>query len=176
MTAPRSNSLRRVAATVASVLVLGAVAAACSDDSSDNSNKTTTTTAGRSTTTTAAPTTTTAAPTTTTAAPTTTTAAANVPASGSYVNGSSDVPHYVLQLTANPNGSLSGTMTFIFQDGTSSEVFTFTGQTSGSSATLTPSTGSPINATFAQGQVQLADCTAYLQYATEATQCTFTLS
>ncbi len=175
MTAPRTTSLRRVAATVASVLVLGAVVAACSDDSSDNSNKTTTTTAGRSTTTSAAPTTT-VAPTTTTAAPTTTTAASNVPASGSYVNGSSDVPHYVLQLTANPSGSLSGTMTFIFQDGTSSEVFTFTGQTSGSSATLTPSTGSPINATFSQGQVQLADCTSYLQYATEATQCTFTLS
>jgi hypothetical protein len=175
VTASRSTSLRRVAASIASLLLLGAVAAACSDDSGNDSSKTTTTTAGR-TTTSAAPTTTTAAPTTTTAAPTTTTAASNVPASGAYVNGSSDVPHYVLQLNANPNGSLSGTMTFIFQDGTSSEVFTFTGQTSGSSATLTPSTGSPIQATFSQGQVQLADCTAYLQYATEASQCTFTLS
>jgi hypothetical protein len=166
--------MRRLAVGIASVLVLGGALAACSDDSDSNSSQSTTT-ARRSTTTSAAPSTT-AAPTTTTAAPTTTTAASNVPQSGSYVNGSSDVPHYVLQLTANPNGSLSGTMTFIFQDGTSSEVFTFSGQTSGSSATLTPSTGSPIQATFAQGQVQLENCTSYLQYATEATQCTFTLS
>ena len=65
-------------------------------------------------------------------------------------------------------------MTFIFQDGTSSEVFTFTGQTSGNSATLNPSTGgAAIAVTINGNQLQLADCSAYLQYATEASQCTF---
>jgi hypothetical protein len=172
MTALLTSRTRRLGACVVSVLALSAVAAACSDDSGSSSSKSTTTTAAPDTT--AAPTT--AAPTTSAAPTTTTTTATNVPQSGSYVNGASDVPHYVLQLNADPNGSLSGTMTFIFQDGTSSEVFTFTGQASGTSATLTPSTGSPITMTFSSGQVQLQDCTAYLQYATEATQCTFTLA
>ncbi|MFI5047653.1 MAG: hypothetical protein ACHQIG_11370 [Acidimicrobiia bacterium] len=146
-----SRTRRRLALSVAALVVVAL--AACSDDSGNSTAK--------------------SAPTTTGAATTTTTVAA-APASGTYVNGSSSVPHYALAITASPGGALSGTMTFFFQDGTKQQVFTFTGQTSGSSATLTPSTGAPITMTFANGQLTLANCSSYLQFATQASQCTFT--
>jgi hypothetical protein len=116
-------------------------------------------------------TTTTTSPSTTTTSPT-----AGLLPSGIYTDGQSGTPHYFITLTTSPNGDLRGNVSFLAQDGQTRLAFTFTGTTQSGSATLTPSTGQPISATFTDGQLALGDCTTYLEFATSNADCTFSFS
>jgi serine/threonine protein kinase len=116
-------------------------------------------------------TTTTTSPSTTTTSPT-----AGLLPSGIYTDGQSGTPHYFITLTTSPNGDLRGNVSFLAQDGQTRLAFTFTGTTQSGSATLTPSTGQPISATFTDRQLALGDCTTYLEFATSNADCTFSFS
>jgi hypothetical protein len=116
-------------------------------------------------------TTTTTSPSTTATSPT-----AGLLPSGIYTDGQSGTPHYFITLTTSPNGDLRGNVSFLAQDGQTRLAFTFTGTTQSGSATLTPSTGQPISATFTDGQLALGDCTTYLEFATSNADCTFSFS
>ncbi|MFN8027888.1 MAG: hypothetical protein U0W40_16460 [Acidimicrobiia bacterium] len=120
----------RTLLAIGAVCALALTLAACSDDSGDSAKSTTTTTE--------AATTTTAAATTTTAAATTTTAGSAALVGGTYLNGNTNDPHYSLVMeTSNGNG-IGGTLTYFFQDGTSNQVFTFSGTASGGTGNATP--------------------------------------
>jgi hypothetical protein len=102
---------------------------------------------------------------------------ATVLPSGIYLDGGSGTPHYYVALTSQPNGSISGAISFLYQDGQTSPVFSFSGPTNSGTATLTPSTGgNPISLTYSANQMQFGECTQYLKFATSLAQCTFTLS
>lgn len=116
-------------------------------------------------------------PTTTTSAPSATGAALLAP--GDYLNASGAVPHYQVAIAPSAPGTLQGTLTFVFQDGKQSQVFTFTASpgTSAGSAPF-PLVTSPgtthATATITAGTFTLPGCQSYLMYALSASQCAFT--
>lgn len=114
-------------------------------------------------------------------------------ATGLYVDGGAGTPHYVLAWHLGPDGAISGAVDYVYQDGQTSVVFTFTGQLDGSDtvATLTPhtipqGTGSAsqppgtvpaaISATLSTSSIQLGECTTYLHFAPNEAACTFLAS
>jgi hypothetical protein len=117
-------------------------------------------------------------PTTTTSAASATGAAALL-APGDYLDASGAVPHYLLAIAPSAPGTLQGTLTFVFQDGKQSQVFTFTASpgTSAGSAPF-PLVTSPgtthATATITAGTLTLPGCQSYLNYALSASQCAFT--
>ena len=91
-------------------------------------------------------------------------------APGDYLNASGAVPHYQVAIAASAPGTLQGTLTFVFQDGKQSQVFTFTASpgTSAGSAPF-PLVTSPgaahATATIMAGTFTLPGCQSYLMYA-----------
>jgi hypothetical protein len=80
-------------------------------------------------------------------------------------------------LTSQADGTISGSVSFLYQDGQTSPVFSFSGPTNSGTATLTPSSGgSPISITYSKKQMQLGECTGYLKFASSLAQCTFSYS
>jgi hypothetical protein len=97
--------------------------------------------------------------------------------SGSYVDGPPGTPHYVMNLTAQAGGALNGTLLFLFQDGRTSESFSFTGTARDGVAQLATSGGPhQIAAIYSPGVVVLTGCVGYLQDAQSDTACRFTYS
>lgn len=137
--------------------------AACSDDSGSSAKSTTTT----------ADTTTTLAATTTTTTTAVTTAAPAGPVAGTYLNAGTNDPHYSVVLQSSNGTGIGGTLTYVFQDGTTNQVFTFSGTASGGTANVTPSTGSAFTFTYTANQLVVANCSVFMQQA--PTTCTFNL-
>lgn len=158
---------RRRRPTIAALLAATAVApAACSSPHAPSGGPTTVPPTA-STSTAPAP--------TTTAGASTTAPPGDLPATGTYVDGSASFPHYVLDLTTSTPASVAGTLSFVFQDGRTSQVGTVTGTAGGGRAQLTISPpGTAASATYTTATLVLESCTGYLQYATNASQCTFT--
>jgi hypothetical protein len=125
--------------------------------------------------------------------PTSTTAIAPAAAlaTGTYAPaGASGTPHYVVKIDSANGSTFRGAVNFVFQDGTSSRAFDFSGTVSGQSATATPSnaaapgtgptTVSSLPATLqiavASDALTFTGCQAYLPQVQSASACTFTLS
>jgi hypothetical protein len=131
----------------------------------------TTTTTTPSVTSTPQPTTTSTLPPTTTHAP-----VADV-TSGIYVNGGQGTPHYYASVTAGPGGTVDGLVGFLYQDGQTKTVFTFTGTAQGGVMDVTASPAEPgLSITYGPDSLQLGACTSYLQFATSLAECTFRIS
>ena len=146
------------------------------------------------TTTTAAPTsagrtTTTTGRTTTTGGSSTTGGGPSALVPGTYVAGKPGTPHYELVLANAAPTSLGGSVVFVYQDGTTATVLTFTGTAAGSEATLDAAAAQPdtgrggqpasnvpptVTAALGEGTIDLTGCTAFLHYARTASDCTFT--
>jgi hypothetical protein len=104
----------------------------------------------------------------------TTSTTGTLPSTGYYADGSSDVPHYVLDVTSNAASSLTGSVIFYFQDGRTEEAFTFSGSaTSGKAELTTEPGGKVVTATYTNSSISLAGCTQYLEYAQSTSACTF---
>jgi beta-lactam-binding protein with PASTA domain len=102
--------------------------------------------------------------------------AAELP-SGIYLDGGSGTPHYYVSLTTEPDGTITGSLSYLYQDGQTAAVFTFSGPANSGTATLTPSSGgSPISLTYSAKKMQFGECTQYLRFAQSLAQCTFTFS
>lgn len=112
---------------------------------------------------------------TTRAASATTTPPPNgVPAVGQYIDGASSQPHYVVDVSDSSASTLSGTVSFVYQDGRTSTVLTFSGTPQSGSAALTTAPGARVvDVTYTSDSIDLESCTEYLQYATNATACSF---
>ncbi|MGH9090680.1 MAG: hypothetical protein ACRDZR_04745 [Acidimicrobiales bacterium] len=108
---------------------------------------------------------------------------------GTYVAGRSGTPHYELVLADADPTSLGGSVVFVYQDGTTATVLTFTGTSAGQQATLHAAaarqdTGrggqqaaaipATITADLGQGIIDLTGCTGFLHYAHTPSDCTFT--
>lgn len=120
---------------------------------------------------------------------------AGPPASGVYLNGASDRPHFYLVLTNLGEGRVRGSVDFRYQDGQTTLVFTFGGTTealragatsgaltltpekipSESSSQLVTPLPSALSATYDAGEVELGECDAYLEVA-DLAACQFSLS
>jgi len=101
--------------------------------------------------------------------------------SGIYLDGGSGTPHYYVSLTTRSDGAISGSLSYLYQDGQTSAVFSFSGSANFGTATLTRSAGGgpisgPISVTYSAKQVQFGECTQYLKFAESLAQCTFTYS
>lgn len=118
----------------------------------------------------------TSVPNTTSSTPST--APATLPASGTYADGPTGSPHTYVVLAVQATGAVSGTVNYVYQDGTSKPEFSFTGTASGGQARLTSQGGGPgqFNATYSGSTLVLGGCTAYLRFVAAASQCNFTLT
>jgi hypothetical protein len=101
--------------------------------------------------------------------------------SGIYVDGDQGTPHYFIALTTNSDGTLTGTVSFLAQDGQTSAEFTFTARTQSGVATLKTSgghvpNGTVITATYSRNELEMGDCTSYLPFAQSNAECTFKYS
>lgn len=109
---------------------------------------------------------------------------------GIYVNGQQGTPHYFISLASNGD-NLSGSVDFLYQDGQTSVVFTFSGtlqnavatihpidipQNSGSASQEASSVPSAISATVGENSIALGECPAYLHFVQSMAQCQFTYS
>jgi len=139
--------------------LVAAVSAACSNSPSAATTSTSSTTSAQSP--------------SSTSGVTPSTASQNLPAVGIYTDGPASSPHYKLDLTTSSGSTLAGSITFVFQDGSTSSPTNFTGSASNGQATLTMTSGTQFTATYAQSTIVLGSCTTYLQYAKTAGQCSF---
>jgi hypothetical protein len=108
----------------------------------------------------------------------TTAAPLSLPAGGTYTNGPTGTPHTYFVLSVETNGAVSGTVNYLYQDGSSRPEFSFAGTASGGQAQLTSLGGGPghFSATYTATTFVLGGCTSYLRFVASASQCTFTLT
>jgi hypothetical protein len=97
--------------------------------------------------------------------------------SGTYVDGRPGTPHYFMTLTTNPDNTLSGNVSFIYQDGHTFSVFAFTATTqSGSVSINMGSTQGALTAKYENRRFILDSCLTYLGLVQSADACTFVYS
>jgi hypothetical protein len=100
---------------------------------------------------------------------------------GIYVGGAQGTPHYFVALTSNTDGTLTGAVSYLAQDGQASTDFTFTATTQSGVATLKSSgghvpNGTVITATYSPLELDLGECTTYLPLAASNADCAFKYS
>jgi hypothetical protein len=110
-------------------------------------------------------------------------------ATGTYApTGSSGQPHYEITIASASNTQFHGAMNFVYQDGTRSRVFDFSGNVSGQSATATPtnvtasgSATETVSSVPAMLQIAVGSdtltftgCKSYLVQVQASSACTFT--
>jgi hypothetical protein len=93
--------------------------------------------------------------------------------SGYYVNGQPGTPHWLIQLTTEPGGSISGTIVFVRQHRQTGLAQTFTGHAQSGLATLKFSQAGLQTAPYESGSISLGSCTAWLKYIPGTAACTF---
>ena len=99
------------------------------------------------------------------------------PPSGIYVDGPPGTPHYFISLSSASSGTISGALDFVFQDGQTSVIFTFTGTAQSGIATIFDKADNTyISAALGPKSLDLGDCTQFLNYATSLADCEFSYS
>jgi hypothetical protein len=94
--------------------------------------------------------------------------------SGVYVDGRPGTPHYFISLTTNSDGTLTGTVSFLYQDGHTFQVFAFTGTTQSGTVTLDlGTTHGAVPGTYGNQTLTLTDCLTYLGLVQQVENCTF---
>ena len=97
---------------------------------------------------------------------------------GVYVDGRPGTPHYFITLTTHSDGTLSGTVSFLYKDGHTFQVFAFTGTTQPGTLTLDlgSSTHGAVPGTYGNQTLTLTDCLTYLGLVQTVENCTFKFS
>jgi hypothetical protein len=103
-------------------------------------------------------------------------AAAVIP-TGYYVSGSPGTPHYFILVSSSHGDSISGTLAFVGQDGQTGSAQSFLGSFSDGTATLNFSQAgtrtAQVDTQSRPPTISLGACTAYLQFTTSLTECSF---
>ncbi len=89
---------------------------------------------------------------------------------GMYLDGPLDQPHYVITVTNGTDGQVS----FVYQNGRTAPVATFTASVSGGTVSARFSNGQTLSGAVAADRFTLTGCSTVLQFATQPTSCTFT--
>jgi hypothetical protein len=113
-------------------------------------------------------------------------------ATGTYAPaGASGTPHYAISINSAQGTQFGGAVNFVFQDGTTSHVFDFSGTVSGETAMATPKNVAAASASSTQtvssvpatiqidvgtGSLTFEGCQSYLVQTQSASACTFTAS
>lgn len=119
---------------------------------------------------------TTALPTTSSESSTSTlTTAAGLP-SGLYTDGPVGTPHYVILLHSGPGTGLSGDISFLYQDGRTTAVLTFTGALQPGGSLQLKSGSASYAGTYGSSRFTLSNCQIYLRFIRSINDCSFTHS
>lgn len=116
-------------------------------------------------------------------APATSSSAASAPSRGTagtaplpngiYIDASDGQPHYVVMLSRSRT-AVSGTVTYLYQDGRTSTSVRYTGQLSGDGRlTITLGNGQAMTGTYQFNQFTLSNCGQFLPDATQLGACHF---
>jgi hypothetical protein len=96
---------------------------------------------------------------------------------GFYVDGKPGTPHWFMQLSTGPGNVISGTISFVYQDGQTGLSQTFSGHVQQGLSTLTLSSAGVRTATVGSDgrhpELFLGECAHYLKFITSVPQCYF---
>jgi hypothetical protein len=94
--------------------------------------------------------------------------------SGLYTDGQDGTPHYTLSFTSGRGGVLTGSASFMYQDGRIATAGSYAGSLSGNGkVTLTFGDGKALSGKYAAGRLDLASCAAVLPMAAFLGGCSF---
>ena len=94
--------------------------------------------------------------------------------SGMYVDGPDGTPHYVLALARSGSTAITGTVSYLYQDGKISAVGQYSGKLSDGRLTVTFSNGRDLTGTYGSGRLALSGCASQLTWAVHPADCQFT--
>ncbi len=105
-------------------------------------------------------------------------AGSGVLAAGYYTDGLPGSPRYLVTIVPSASGTLSGSLKFLYQDGTSAYIFSFSGSPSVSDPSapfaLSTSPSTPdVTAEVTSTGLTLPGCQHYLRFATTSSDCVF---
>jgi hypothetical protein len=115
-------------------------------------------------------------PTTSVASPTSTLTTLAVLPSGVYTDGPPGTPHYAVLVTSGPNSTIAGNISFLYQDGRTAVVLTFTGSAEPDGALRLKSGSASYVGTYVQSRFTLANCQIYLKFVRSVNDCSFVYS
>jgi hypothetical protein len=97
---------------------------------------------------------------------------------GAYVQANSrpSSPHYFVVLSHDSNGTVAGSVAFLYQDGQTEPEFTFTASLQAGIATLKTSNSTVVTASYDKGGFTLGECPGYLKRVGSMADCTFKYS
>ncbi len=96
-------------------------------------------------------------------------------ADGLYTDAADGTPHYVIALGVSGNGNISGSVTFLYQDGRTQTIGRYTGKLSGGGRLrMIFAGGKALVGTYGTGQLTLTGCTSVLTWAVRPAGCRFT--
>lgn len=95
-------------------------------------------------------------------------------ADGLYVDAPDGQPHYVLALARNRSGAVSGSISYLYQDGRISTIGKYTGMLASNGRLTITIGGRTLTGTYQSTQFTLASCTRALRWATQQGDCGFT--
>lgn len=111
---------------------------------------------------------------TTTDPPATATTAVAGPQDGQYSDGAAGSPRYLISLQHIGSSSMTGSVTFVYQDGRTQVVATYTGHADqGGPLSMVLDDQRTLNGTYSARQLDFPACGAVLAWAIKAQQCTF---
>jgi hypothetical protein len=95
-------------------------------------------------------------------------------ADGLYTDAADGTPHYVIALDVSGNDDVSGSVTFLYQDGRTDTIGNYTGKLSGGGKlSMTFDDGKALAGTYRAGQLTLTSCTSVLTWAVNKIGCRF---
>jgi hypothetical protein len=102
-------------------------------------------------------------------------ASGTLPANGLYTDAADGTPHYVIALDVSGDDDISGSVTFLYQDGRTDTIGHYTGKLAdGGKLSMSFDGGKALVGTYGTGQLTLTNCTSVLKWAVEGIGCRFT--
>jgi hypothetical protein len=96
-------------------------------------------------------------------------------ADGLYTDAADGTPHYVIALDVSGTGNISGSVTFLYQDGRTQTIGSYTGKLSGGGRLrMIFAGGKALVGTYGTSQLTLTGCTSVLTWAVRPAGCRFT--
>jgi hypothetical protein len=95
-------------------------------------------------------------------------------AAGEYINGPDGTAHYVFSVGNSGTGGIQGSITYLYQNEITDTVANYTGTISGTTLSLSLSTGPSLSGTVQSQAFNLSNCAAVLNKPAPAQSCNFT--
>jgi len=95
-------------------------------------------------------------------------------ADGLYTDAADGMPHYVIALDVSGNDDISGSVTFLYQDGRTDTIGHYTGKLANGKLSMIFEGGQALAGAYGTGRLTLTSCSSVLTWAGKSIGCRFT--